>query len=470
MKNQWRLYIFGMANLVVVISVFFRVYSSSERLPIYDQVRTLSYTQCPTANASTELEIFGRSLFFDKRFSINGKVACSTCHQPERAFTDGKQTSLGVGMTGRNAPTIINTRDNFWFFWDGRSDSLEAQALGPIENPVEHGISRAHIARILNSYYSEQYEALFGKLEFQNFKSLPEEALPVSVSPPLSKTTLEFAYATLSSDKVRDAVNQSAKVNLSTQAEALRKFLEESDIHSENSWNRAYETLSHFQQDQLNQIFANFGKAIAAYEKTIYSCSSPFDQFVERWKQNESGLPYDALNTEFNSAALRGLTLFTGRGNCILCHNGPNLTDSQFHNIGLSLNQEEIPIGRANGIKIVQASIFNCHGKYFAQSSLESCRELDYLNSSSPEFVGAFKTPSLRNLDLTGPYMHDGRFTTLRDVLNFYSKLDVLPALGIREESLKPLHLTEDETSDLETFLRSLNGPIYEGGQIHLSH
>ncbi len=109
---------------------------------------------------------FGHRLFFDRRLSSNGKVACATCHNPALNFTDGRKLSAGVGTTNRNAPTIIGTAYNNWFFWDGRKDSQWSQALASIENPLEHNMPRGRVVDVLrrSADYRDRYQALFGPL------------------------------------------------------------------------------------------------------------------------------------------------------------------------------------------------------------------------------------------------------------------------------------------------------------------
>lgn len=109
---------------------------------------------------------FGHRLFFDTRLSSNGRVACVTCHQPALNFTDGLKVSVGVGVTGRNAPTIVGAAYNTWFFWDGRKDSQWSQALGSIENPREQNMPRdRYIATIrANPDLAQDYAAIFGPL------------------------------------------------------------------------------------------------------------------------------------------------------------------------------------------------------------------------------------------------------------------------------------------------------------------
>src|SRR4029079_14549902 len=118
----------------------------------------------------------GHQLFFDTRFSANGKIACSTCHLPALNFQDGKPLANGVGTTNRRAMTIVGTAYSPWFFWDGRKDSQWAQALGPMESAVEHGGTRTLYASVVSQAYRREYEQLFGALP--SLASLPLSAGP----------------------------------------------------------------------------------------------------------------------------------------------------------------------------------------------------------------------------------------------------------------------------------------------------
>jgi cytochrome c peroxidase len=108
----------------------------------------------------------GHRLFFDTRLSSNGRVSCATCHDPARDFTDGKKVAVGVGVTARNAPTIIGAAYNSWFFWDGRKDSQWSQALASIENPLEHDMPRERVIEVIRAApdLAQPYAALFGEL------------------------------------------------------------------------------------------------------------------------------------------------------------------------------------------------------------------------------------------------------------------------------------------------------------------
>ena len=109
---------------------------------------------------------FGQHLFFDKRLSSNGAVSCATCHQPDRYFTDGLPLAKGVSTGNRNTMTIVGAAFSPWQFWDGRKDSVWSQALEPLENPLEHAISRLNVVRLVieDNDYRELYTKLFGEI------------------------------------------------------------------------------------------------------------------------------------------------------------------------------------------------------------------------------------------------------------------------------------------------------------------
>ena len=160
----------------------------------------------------------------------------------------------------------------------------------------------------------------------------------------------------------------------------------------------------------------NIAKAIAAFERTLISTNSPFDRFI--------GGDKSALS----EAAQRGLELFQGKARCVLCHNGPNFTDNKFHNIGVpQTGPLKEDVGR------------------YAVTKRESDR-------------GAFKTPSLRSIALTAPYMHTGGFKTLEEVMEFYNKGGE-PVTG-KDAFMTALNLTDQEKKDLVEFMNSLTGEL----------
>ena len=189
--------------------------------------------------------------------------------------------------------------------------------------------------------------------------------------------------------------------------------------------------------------------------------NSPFDAFAKNFSKN-SVTAEDAFVDGFAAPEWRGLQLFVGHGACIDCHSGPNFTDQQFHNIGLSRGASNLDYGRITGQGLARLDEFNCLATEDITNleSQESCLELPYLDDTNNELVGAFKTPSLRNVALTPPYMHDGRFETLEEVIRHYDQLQDTVAIGHREETLKPLNLEPSEINDLIAFLKSLSSPI----------
>ncbi len=345
----------------------------------------------------------GQRLFFDTRLSADGSVSCATCHDPAEGFADGRVLAEGLGTTGRHAPTVLGSAANRWFFWDGRADSAWAQALGPLENPVEHGTSRLAVAHVVHedAALRDAYEALFGALpDLADEARFPPSGRPVADDPGHS-----------------DAV--------------------------------AWAAMTAEDQAAVDRVFANIGKVIAAYERRLMTGESAFDRWVGG---DEAALSADAV---------RGLQLFVGVGLCTLCHSGPGLTDREFHNLALPARDwtpDDPDYGRYAGIVRVQADPFNGAGAYSDDPEAGAAR-VAYL-ALGEEQVGQFKTPSLRDVARTPPYMHGGHFETLEDVVRFYSALDEEGGEGHREHILQPLELTDGEVAELVAFLESLDGEL----------
>lgn len=315
----------------------------------------------------------GHRIFFDTRFSANGEVSCATCHKPELFFTDGLAQAQGIGQTSRSAPTIVGTAYSPWFFWDGRRDSQWAQALGPMESPVEHGGTRTQYTHIIarDETYRAEYEALFGPLpNLSDRTRFPENAGPVD------------------------------------------------DPDAQLAW----ETMTPEDRKTVTQIYANIGKAIAAYERLIVPSPSRFDIYVQALLDRDE----ETMKTALTPDEVAGLRLF-GQGNCLRCHNGPLFTSNSFHNIGVSPADGLPPdFGRIKGVQQVVDNEFNCLGQ-FSDAGLEDCAELRFAKTIGQELVGAFKVPTLRNVAETAPYMHAGQFATLGEVLDHYSRAETGP-------------------------------------------
>ena len=296
----------------------------------------------PADNPPTaETIALGRRLYYDPILSVDNTVSCATCHSPQAGFADPKPVSEGVGKkTGtRNSPPVMNAAYFTVQFWDGRAPSLEKQAEGPVQNPVEMANTLSTVEQRLNAdpSYKEQFAKAWG---------------PKPIT---------------------------------------------------------YEMVE---------------KSIASFERTVIVGNSPFD----RWKYGHDEKAVDA-------SVKRGFIVFTStkKGNCAVCHLVGDkyalFTDNKFHDIGIGVD-----LG-----KITDPGLF-------AVTHNEADR-------------GKFKTPSLRNIAQTAPYMSDGSLKDLKQVIDFY-----IGAGNSNANLDKEIHvldfLTGQERSDLQAFLNSLTGEI----------
>lgn len=271
----------------------------------------------------------GRRLFSDPVLSADASVACSSCHDPDRGFASSAAVAVGVfgRRGGRNAPTLVNRAYGKFFFWDGRTTTLEEQVVRPVEDPNEMGLPLdAAVARLRgHPDYAARFRRAFGR-----------------------------------------AANA----------------------------------------DDL-------ARALAGYLRSILAGNTPVDRYIAGDRQ--------ALEEE----AVRGLLLFRGRAGCSKCHQGSNFTDESFHNTGVAWR---------NGV-LLDVGRFGVTGQGNDR--------------------GAFKTPTLRQVALTGPYMHDGSIDTLAEVIDFYSR-GGNPNPWLDPEIVR-LDLSEAEKAALRKFLESLS-------------
>jgi len=200
-------------------------------------------------------------------------------------------------------------------------------------------------------------------------------------------------------------------------------------------------------------LLVNVAKAIAAWQETLVSPATPFDRFRAALESGDA----QAAAT-YPAAAKRGLRLFLGRGQCATCHAGPLFSNGEFGDTGMPffVKPDGVDPGRQGGIKRLLASPWNLLGAYNDDPTRDNAAGAKYLRPEHRNF-GEFKVPSLRNLVLTAPYMHDGSLATLRDVVRHYSELDEDRLHADGERILKPLHLSAAETDDLVAFLVSLS-------------
>ena len=286
----------------------------------------LKKLKIPKDNKLTAEKIeLGKQLFFDKRLSKDNTIACASCHDPQKGWSNGEPFATGIDKQqgGRNAPTILNAAYQYFQFWDGRAVQLEGQALGPIQNPIEMGMSLEELEKKLAGIegYNKQFQSVFN-----------------------SKPTSE-----------------------------------------------------------------NVAKAIASFERTILSGDAPYDRFKAGDK------------SALSESAQRGMKVFFNKANCSACHVGGTLSDRAFHNIGVGYKSEDPDLGR------------------FTVTELEGDK-------------GSFRTPTLREIAKTAPYMHDGSLKTLDEVVDYYNKGGhANPQL---DEEMFELKLSDGQKKDLVTFLK----------------
>ena len=336
----------------------------------------------------------GRALFFDTRLSANGQIACATCHKPDRQFQDDRPVGHGMADGARRTMPIAGSAYAPFLFWDGRKDSQWAQALGPIENPSEHGADRLMAVRLAASAYRSQYEKIFGAVP--DLAGLPAHAMPGGA----------------------------------------------------RGMDAAWRGMPPQRQNDVNMAYANIGKAIAAYERTITLEPARFDRYAVALAAGDESRADEILSSDEQS----GLRLFLGKANCITCHNGPLFTDGAFHNIGLPGLDPARDIGRLGALELVRSDPFNCMGS-FSDASPADCTELRFITPQLPALAGAFRSPTLRGIGQRAPFMHAGQFRSIAAVLAHYNSA---PAASVGRSELKPLDMSKHELEQLAAFLKSL--------------
>lgn len=333
--------------------------------------------------------IFGLNLFYDARFSSNSDVRCASCHLPEKAFHDAEITSVdGVGDVPRNSPTTLNAARHASFFWGGRADSLWSQPLFAIEAENEMNFTRLQTAHAVGRLYPDEYESIFGPLpDLEDTARFPAAGKP-----------------------------------------------------GEASW----EGMRLEDQDAINVVFANVGKAIAAFMRKSTGGETRLDAYLK------------GDSTALSDQEVEGLEIFAAVG-CINCHNGPLLSDERFHNIGLQ-DPNAPDEGRAQAATVVLENEFSLFGPYAdpVDFSLPDPEALEQ-EAASEAAKGAFRTPSLRHIAQTAPYGHRGTIETLEGIVDYHLAGGQPPTIGLLSPLLQPRVVSTSERDALLAFLRSLD-------------
>jgi cytochrome c peroxidase len=438
------------------------------------------------------------------------RVSCATCHDLDRGGVDpgeapfGNRVSVAAGVYDVNSQPTINAAYNKLVYWNGRSDSLWTQVLSVTENRVSMFGSRLRIAWRIADAYRQEYEAAF-----------PDDPLPAELDSILAQAArLEpdgsctlgeggvcpepYCHQWLAEDDVTYCLPRFP-------LEGMPGFEVAGTIWHCNwgtgdplqPFRDAFDCMELEDRVAINRIFVNFAKAIAAYEYTLISVDTPFDAWVAS----------DFTSDDLGASAQRGARLFVGKAACTACHSGPMMTDDLVHNIGVPQRGEFVPTlddcpadgwcdcvsddtsrprfcfpnGARDGLRILQDWPFRRDSAYsddiecanhrvlhidagYAEANPDECGGLvgHYVVPVAPDTVAAWRTPGLRNVSLTAPYMHNGFFDTLEEVVEHYNKGagDFLAELiGELDEDITELDLTPEEEADLVEFMKALEGP-----------
>jgi cytochrome c peroxidase len=317
----------------------------------------------PSTNpASASAISLGKALFFDSRFSGDGTISCASCHDPQKAFSDGLTVARGLhGLSGtRKTPSLWNVAFASSEFWDGRRTSLEQQATDPLLNPREHGLLDG--------------DAALG----------------------IVRADMDYAAAFARTFSV---------------------------------------TPDHITLDLV-------AKALASFERTLIAGDAPFDRYL-----------YGADRRALSAAAVKGLELFRGRAGCASCHmigdKSALFTDNMYHRVGVDVTPTASALATA-ATRVIAATPAELD--HLISDDAEIAALGRFVVTKNPKDIGSFKTPSLRNVVLLAPYMHDGSVKTLPEAVDveiYYRSL----------ESGRPLILTPLEKKELIAFLESLTSP-----------
>ena len=410
------------------------------------------------------------------------KVSCATCHDPIRAGADFTSVpghvGVGAGWYDVNGEQTVNAAQYKLLYWNGRSDSLWAQAAAVMESGVSVNGTRLGIVWTVADKYRTDHEAIF--------EPLPMTGTSAEVKMVLNKdmagnnlltcmgTPPDACAAGCRGVKNEATGVESCMPRFPLAGKPGAKMGCQAGDTTEPAGD-SYDCMLMEDRQKIDRAYVNITKAIAAYEWKLHSRDSAFDRFVAAPKE-----------APLTAAAQRGLKLFVGRASCIDCHGTPLFSDNSFHNIGVPQQGISVPTegdcikGNAR-CDCVSDGTTTCQpwGAYFGLGRLRDSKAFrrDGAYSDNPElakipyqafydikpeelvkYKGLWRTPSLRDVAITAPYMHNGFYRTLEDVIWHYDEGGSVAASGTKAPELKPLYLTPRDRADLVEFLRTLTG------------
>jgi cytochrome c peroxidase len=370
------------------------------------------------------VEKFAQKIFFETEYSDAitidnhpsgkkgeaGKISCASCHDPKGYFVETRidpntnaryATSPALGAPGkRTAPGILNDGYQIWAGWTGRHDSLMMHGAG-VSVFVSNHLALVHF---IYKKYKDEYNTLF-----------PDNPLNPALDP-------------MAPDAARFPATGRPKATPMAADGPFEKMTPED-------------------QKFMYQFMYNMGRLWDTYPRFLVTHDSPFENYCKG--------DFAALSPEQK----RGLKLFIGKASCSDCHNGPTLTDTGFHNVGVP--QPGAPdLGRQADLGTTKANIYNGAGE-FSDDREAGRKKLEEMPAVTDSMVGQFRTPTLLNIAETYPYFHTGQFRTLEEVVAHYNHGGADTNFsGNKDPKIKPLGLTGEETSDLVAFLKSLTGVV----------
>jgi cytochrome c peroxidase len=328
-----------------------------------------------------------------------GLVSCRVCHDTA-TFASEDPRGVGTGLHPRHAPGSVNSAlySTAGYTWRGRFDVLWALPRAVFEAGPIFNSSRLRVAHVVFDKYQSEYDAVFSSTPLPNLDNgnFPDEGKPKA---------------------------------------------DPSD--PDGDW----EGMQAADQEAINLIVANVGKALEAYQRRLVVSDSDFDRFIA------------GDDTAMSEAAQRGFGLFVGKAGCVDCHSGPLFSDQSYRNLGLEASDGDL--GRFNVIGPIAADPFNGAGDY-SDDTTAGQAFLDAVEAQTDDLQGKFRVPSLRDAARSAPYMHNGSFDTLAEVIDFYdaggTSTPNSELAGTKDPLMVPLGLTEAEKDDLEAFIEALDG------------
>jgi len=448
----------------------------------------------------------GKMFYFDTRFSgpstlvdalnrpmpfgrspagQSAGVACVTCHDAGHAGADPSSdpgdVSVGAGWTYTNALTTFNSAFYALHLWNGRADSLWAQAASDNENALTTNGNRLKTAWLIADHYNQAggaaqptYDAVFADYP------LPMDQLPGVTSASVQAMLDTTGQCVLVGGACPSGCAPVTATATGAATGCYPRFPPQGKpgkmqgcqpgLASE-PFGDAFDCMAMTDQLAVTRVLVNFGKAIAAYEQTLVTGPAPFDQWAADLQAGNGD-----SSTAMPDAAKAGALLFVGKAGCSDCHNTPLFSDGKFHNIGVGQTglgvptvddcpaggvcdctapKNCIPAGAPDGLQKLQANAFVQSSPW---SDLGDSTMPAYLNPDpSTRPLGGYRTPSLRSVSMTAPYMHDGSMATLADVVWHYSQgIPDQTNPGAPSATFRPLYLDDDEQSSLVAFLEAL--------------